>query len=101
MTAAVVEAMRARRVFRDHDLVVERGSDQILVLAVIAKDDVPRILTRVRRDMARLAAETGGLPDLRFRYGWAGFPDDARTAAELIEKAAAVLDSEIPREEHP
>jgi len=80
---------RLNAAIRPCDLVARLGGDEFAILLENLEGEgcVPCILERLRRELDRPAEIAGASIDLSASIGVATFPDDAETAAELLQRA--------------
>jgi diguanylate cyclase (GGDEF)-like protein len=91
--APVAQALRGE--LRSGDVAGRHDDDRIMVIAADADATAARSLA------ARIADAIAGLPGstgLRVHIGVAAFPDDARSAAGLVDAAALELEATAPRQ---
>ena len=76
---------------REGDDVVNSGNEMIIILADCGKESAAKVQYKLEEIVGKYLADQNADGAIKINYGYATYPDDAKGAPELIEKAKAAL----------
>ena len=76
---------------RESDNVVNSGSEILVILSDCDKDSAARVQYRLEEIIGKYLADQNAAGVIKINYGYATYPDDAKSDPALIEKAKAAL----------